>query len=42
MVKEGSEYVWKKPNYMTLRELSDIIMNTLDHSYDDPDTGYMG
>ena len=42
MIKECNEYVWKKPDYMTLRDLTEIIMNTLDHSYNEPDMGYIG
>lgn len=33
MVKEGSDYVWKKPEFITLREIFDYISDALEESY---------
>lgn len=35
MVKEGNEYVWKKPEFITLREIFDIMSNAIEESYKD-------
>ena len=42
MVKEGDEYVWKKPEFITLREIFNIISDSLEESYNDNRDGYMG
>ena len=42
MVKEGSDYVWKKPEFITLREIFDIISDALEDSYNDNRDSYMG
>lgn len=35
MVKEGDDYAWKKPTFITIREIFDIISNALEESYND-------
>lgn len=35
VVKEGNEYVWKKPEFVTIREIFDLISNALEESYND-------
>ena len=42
MVKEGEDYVWKKPEFITIRELFNIISDALDGSFNDRDDGYAG
>ena len=42
MVKEGDEYVWKKPKFITLREIFDIISDSLEETYNDNRDGYIG
>ena len=42
MVKEGSEYVWKKPEFITIREVLNIISDALEESYNDNRVGYTG
>ena len=33
MVKEGNDYVWKKPDFITIREVFDIISDALEDAY---------
>ena len=42
MVKDGNDYVWKKPDYITIREVLNIISDALDRSYNEHDNGYNG
>jgi hypothetical protein len=42
MVKEGNNYVWKKPEFITLREIFDIISDALEETYNDNRDGYIG
>jgi hypothetical protein len=42
MVKEGNEYVWKKPEFITLREMFDIISNAIEESYNDNRDEHIG
>ena len=35
MVKEDGEYVWKKPTFITIREIFEIISNAIEESYND-------
>lgn len=35
MVKEGSDYVWKKPEFITLRELFNYISDAIEETYND-------
>lgn len=42
MVKEGSEYVWEKPTFITIREVFDIISNAIEESYNDNRDEYTG
>lgn len=42
MVKEGNDYVWKKPDFITIREVLNIISDALDETYNKPDNGYNG
>ena len=35
MVKEGDDYVWKKPDFITIREVLNIISDALDETYND-------
>ena len=42
MVKEGNDYVWKKPDFITIRELLNIIRDAIEESYNEPGDGYNG
>lgn len=42
MVKDGNDYVWKKPSFITLREIFNFISDALDESYNDNHNEYMG
>ena len=42
MVKDGSEYVWKKHTSITLREVFKIISDAIEESYNDNHNGYTG
>lgn len=42
MVKEGNEYVWKKPEFITLREIFNLISSAIEESYNDNHSGYTG
>lgn len=42
MVKEGNEYVWKRPEFITLREVFDVISNAIEESYNDNHNEYTG
>ena len=42
MVKEGDEYVWKKPEFITIREVFDVISNAIEESYNDNRNEYAG
>ena len=42
MVKEGNEYVWKKPEFITIREVLNIISDALEESYNDNHNEYTG
>lgn len=42
MVKEGNDYVWKKPDFITLREVFECISDALEESYNDNRDEYAG
>lgn len=42
MVKEGNEYVWKKPEFITIREVLNVISDALEESYNDNRYEHMG
>ena len=41
-IKEDGEYVWKKPTFITIREIFEIISNAIEESYNDNRDGYTG
>lgn len=42
MVKEGNEYIWKKPEFITIREVLNVISDALEESYKDNRDEYTG
>lgn len=42
IVEEDGEFVWKKPPYITFKELMNIITDAMDGPLMDQDDGYMG
>ena len=42
MVQEGNNCVWKKPDFITIRELFDIISDALEDTYNRDREEYIG
>ena len=42
MVKECDDYVWKKPTFITIREVFDIISNAIEETYNNNRDEYAG
>ncbi len=42
MIKEDNEYIWKKPTFITVREVFNIISDAIEESYNDNRDEYTG